>query len=107
MSHDIGVGAGKFLGVQRIFARISPNLPQNFLCDFCLKSFPHKDHLWYDLQKKVFLCLYAKVWRLFSPDFQGFCPNFQVFFPDFARIFDKSKPLGVRLHSLRPRLLHH
>jgi len=26
---------------------------------------------------------------------------------DFARIFTKSKLLGVRLHPLHPRLLHH
>jgi len=26
---------------------------------------------------------------------------------DFARLFTKSKLLGVRLHSLLPRLLHH
>ena len=38
-----GVGTGKFLGLRRIFARISPNLPEKFLCDFCLQSFSHKD----------------------------------------------------------------
>jgi len=27
---DIGVGVGKFLGVRRIFAQISPNLPENY-----------------------------------------------------------------------------
>jgi len=37
------------------------------------------------------------------PDFRGFCPNFQEFFPDFHHI----KILGVRLHPLHPRLLHH
>jgi len=34
----IGVGAGKFLGVRKIFARISPKLPEkvlgHFLSDF-------------------------------------------------------------------------
>jgi len=34
----IGVRAGKFLGVQRYFARIYPNLPENLLCD---KLSPH------------------------------------------------------------------
>jgi len=29
----IGVGADKFLGVLRIFSRISPKLPKNFLCE--------------------------------------------------------------------------
>ena len=40
----IGVRAGKFLGVRRIFARISPNLPEKILCDLCLQIFSHKDH---------------------------------------------------------------
>jgi len=36
---SIGVGAGKFLGVLRIFARISLNLPQN-ICAFFAHKFP-------------------------------------------------------------------
>jgi len=32
----IGVGVGNFLGMQRIFAEISPYLPEKFFCDFCL-----------------------------------------------------------------------
>ena len=32
---DIGVGASKFLGVQRIFAQIFPNLPKKLSCNFC------------------------------------------------------------------------
>jgi len=40
----IGVGASKYLGVGRIFARISPNLPEEFLCNFFLQIFSHKDH---------------------------------------------------------------
>ena len=31
---DITVGAGKFLGVRRIFARSPPNLPEKFVRDF-------------------------------------------------------------------------
>jgi len=27
---------GKFLGMRRIFAEISPYLPEKFFCDFCL-----------------------------------------------------------------------
>ena len=41
---SIGVGADRFLGVQRTFTRISPNLPKKFLCDFFLQVFSHKDH---------------------------------------------------------------
>ena len=39
-----GVGPGKFLGMPRIFARISPNLPAKFFSDFWLQIFSHKDH---------------------------------------------------------------
>jgi len=40
---DITVGAGKFLGVQMIFARSSPNLPEKFVRDFywIFKDFAH------------------------------------------------------------------
>ena len=31
----IGAGASKFLGVQRIFAQIFPNLPKKLSCNFC------------------------------------------------------------------------
>jgi len=37
-------------------------------------------------------------------------PRFSRIFPIFkyfARIFDKSNPLGVRLHTLHTRRLHH
>jgi len=40
----IGVGAGKSLGVRRIFARISPNLPEKFFVQFFLQIFSQKDH---------------------------------------------------------------
>jgi len=40
----IGVAAGKFFGVRRIFARISPNLPEKFLFDFYRQIFSQKDH---------------------------------------------------------------
>jgi len=42
--NDIGVGARKFLGVRRIFARISPNLPEKLLWAFCPQFFSHKEH---------------------------------------------------------------
>ena len=52
---SIGVRAGKFLGVRRIFAQISPNLPEKCLWDFCLQIFPTQrswKHFWCDLQKR-------------------------------------------------------
>ena len=40
--------------VRTIFARISPNLPEKLLCNFCLQIYSHKDHeglFWCDAQK--------------------------------------------------------
>ena len=110
----ICVGAGKNLWVRRIFAR-------NVFVQLCQRIFSHKDYedlFWYDLQRKkglhVFFCkrwvpfLKSKnVGRHFCPDTQGFCSNFARIFRIFARIFDKWKLLGVRLHLLQPHLLHH
>jgi len=48
----IGVGAGKFLGVRKIFSRITPILPEkvlrHFSCDFHMifLSFFQKNALW-------------------------------------------------------------
>jgi len=39
VTNSIGVGAIKFLVVRKIFARISWNLPEKFLCNFCLQFF--------------------------------------------------------------------
>ena len=44
MAPYIGVGAGKFSRVGWIFSRISPNLPEQFLCAFCPQIFSHKEH---------------------------------------------------------------
>jgi len=41
---DMGVGVGKFLGVRKIFARISPNFPEKILWDFFLQISSYKDH---------------------------------------------------------------
>jgi len=40
----IGLGAGKFLVLRRIFSRISLTFPKRFLCNFCLQILSHKDH---------------------------------------------------------------
>jgi len=90
------IGASTFLRVRKIFARISPNLPEKLFCDFCVQIFSHKDHeslICCDFQKKVFICFPANVGRHclqsnnagrhFCPDFQGFCPDFQRFCPNF------------------------
>jgi len=107
----IGAGADKFWGVRRIFARIFPNLPEKFLCDFYLQIVSHNYHkdlffMW-PSQKKVFVYFSANVMgaifssqttlALFSRIFMEFVRIFSYFaqiFTDFARIFNKSKLLG-------------
>jgi len=113
---DIGVGASKFLGVRRIFARIFPNLPQKFLSDFSYKFSPTKimkTVFWYDRQKRSsrvsLQTLGAILWNInnigrhFCPDFQVFFSFFQDCFPDFWHI----KTFLGALLSPAPHLLHH
>jgi len=78
-----------------------PNFPKlarkNILLDFCLQNLSHKDHRGFfqcDFQKQSLPVLFL----------QTLGTIFTRIFWDFARIFNKSKPLLVRLH---PRLLHH
>jgi len=65
-SINIGVGASKFLGVQRIFAQIFPNLPKKLSSNFCGLRFGVTS------KKMVFTCFSANAGRHFCPDFQGF-----------------------------------
>jgi len=70
--------------VRRIFARISPNLPEKSLCDFCIQIFTHKDHetlFWCGLQKRSSFVFLLTVARHFCPDFQGFCQDFRKIKP--------------------------
>ena len=93
----MSVGASKYSGMRRIFARFFPNLPEKT---------PKK---W--LPKKRIIC-----WAPFCSYFQGVCEGFQRFarilnyfsriLRDFGRISTKPKLLGVRLHPLHPHLLH-
>ena len=54
--------------------------------------------------KKVFLANVGRHFLKSNMLGRHFCPNFHR---DFAQIFHKSTLLGVRLHPLQPRLLHH
>jgi len=106
-----------------------PNFPKKLLCDFCVQIFPTtimKTILVWS-PKKVCICfaadvdaifwsqttlgaIFARIFRdiaLIFRDFAWIFRNFVQIFRDFARTFDKSKLLGVRLHPLHPRLLHH
>jgi len=108
----ISVGAGKFLGVRRIFARIFLNLPERFLCDFACKFSPTKimkTFCWHDLQKKSFTfgrwaqCFEIKktLGAIFAPIFRHFAPVFRdsaQIFRNFAWMFDKSELPVMRLH---------
>jgi len=77
----IGVGAGKCLGMGRIFARIFPNLPETFLCNFAYKSSPTKigeDPIWFDFLKMsscVFLQTFGAILAGFSGILSGFSTN--------------------------------
>jgi len=65
------------LGVRRIFARNSPNLPKKFLCAFCPQTFSHTEHedvlLVWPPKRVVFSC---KLWAPFLPGFSGILPRF-------------------------------
>jgi len=105
----IGVGAGKFSGCEG-FCSDFPKLAEKFFCaTFASKFSPTKimkTSFWCNLQKKVFLCFYAKPWApflevkqrwgIFLPGFQGFCPDFQLI-----------KTFGVELATPAPHLQHH
>ena len=93
-----------------IFAQISPKLAQSS------PNLPEKNQIktWPPKRQKSlhfdFGCHFCKIKALnhlqrFCERFHKFCPNFHRFsriLSDFARIFIKSKVLGVRLYPLHP-----
>jgi len=97
----IGVGASKFLGVRRIFARIklhkkSPpkKAPHVILGAISFKS-KHVGHHFCSH------CEFAQIFREFVKVFRDFArilKDFAWILRDFAQIFTKSKLLGVCLH---------
>jgi len=111
MSRVIGVGAGKFSGVRRNFARISPNFPETFLGHFSCKYIFMKTVLGADSSnqsmlgaifsnQKTLAAIFARIFKTFAQIFM----DFAKVFTDFDQIFTKSKLFGVRLH---PHFLHH
>jgi len=78
----MGVGAGKFLGVQKIFARISPNSPEKILGHFLCKYFLMKAVFGVTSKKRSSCDLrhhffpIKALWAQFFPYFQGVCPDF-------------------------------
>jgi len=120
MLYIISVGTGKLWWMRRIFAQISQNLPEKFVCHFCLQIFSHKDHedlfhegLFVVISKKLPSFVVLQSWaplfeeKTLDAIFSRIFRDFVKIVRNFARIFDKSKLLGVRLHPLHHRLLHH
>jgi len=116
----IGVGAGKFLGVRRISARISPNFPEKCWAIF-VRILSRVDCFWDDLQKKLLMSFCTRWAPFFSnqefqgfcEDFEGFhrfCPDFRRFFPDFQGFFPDFHQIKIFwgvLAPLHPRLVHY
>jgi len=109
--------------VRKIFARISPKLPEKFLGHLC-DVHVILGHIFSNQSTLGAILIKSKqVGRHFCAYFFGVCTDFQGFledfhiaqisidfawiFRDFAQIFTKSIHLGVRLHPLHPRLIHH
>jgi len=77
-NRSISVGASKFLGVRRFFARISSNLPGTLFCGVCLQNFSHKDHedpflVW--PPKEGLQLFFCKRWSPFMPGFSEILPR--------------------------------
>jgi len=104
----LGIKAGKFLGVRRIFVRIHSNVPEKFVSQKWLRLFlevtqkmsscvlwRRKKSNWDVFRQSVSFItqweqrcrnIYAQICRIFS------------LFSEICRIFDKSKLLGVHLY---------
>jgi len=89
--HNIGVGAGHFLGVRWIFAPMSPNLSKKF------------SHYKFSLTKKM-----KTFWRLHNTFFEEKKSNSDVFNQLVSLIEQiEQRCRMVRLHLLHPQLLNH
>jgi len=112
VSTGIGVGAGKFLGVRRIFARISPNLPEMLLCNFCPQIFTKdmKTCFFGMIPKKGLTCVFlqalAAIFAWIFRDLTQIVRGFAQIFRDFAQFLNKSKLLEVRLHPASHTTVH-
>jgi len=94
MLKSIGVGAGKFLGVWRIFSEFSQIYPKGFCATFAYKCSPtmimKTFFLVWPPEKSLheFTNVGVRFWksnhvgRYFWSDCQGFCPDFQELCPD-------------------------
>jgi len=92
MVSTIGVGAGKLLGVRKIFARIFSNLPEKVWATLPTNFFPQRS--WRSFfgmtSKKVLHVFFCKRWAPFYEIKQGwapFLPGFSEILPRFLRTF--------------------
>ena len=119
---SISVGAGKFLGMRKIFGQIFPNVPEkslgHFLCEDLMKtlfrmisnkrsSCEFARHLFQIKHTlgAIFASIFSNFPQIFR-DFKNVVTDFAHIFTDLAQI-SKSKRLRVCLQTLHPRLLHH
>ena len=88
----ISSGAGKFLGLRRIFARISPDFPEKFFVKLLqTNSLPQRSVRPFLVlpSKKVLMCFSANLGRHFlksSNVGSHYYANHQGFYPDFQQI---------------------
>jgi len=111
---SISVGAGKFLGMRKIFGQIFPNVPEktlgHFLCEDLMKT------LFRMISNKRSSCEFGRhlfqIKHTLGAIFASISSKFPQIFRDFKNVvtdlaeISKSKRLGVCLHTLHPRLLH-
>ena len=92
MVSTTGEGAGKFLGMRKIFAR-------KVLGDFAYKFFPQRSWRPFlgNLQKRS-ACVFVQTLGAILWNQTRLGTIFSRNFRDFAQIFNKSKLLGVRFH---------
>jgi len=86
------VGAGKFWGVRRIFARMSPNLPKKHFV-WLLPTNVLQQRSWRPFlewpRKKGFYVLFCKSWTPLFARFSGVLLGFSEILPKFWRIFPR------------------
>jgi len=88
------VGAGRFLGVWRIFAQILVNVPEKIIHK---KKWPPKKAL-----HVILSVIFAQIFR----NFMNVFGDFTQISSDFAQIFTKSKLLEVHLYPMHLHVLH-
>jgi len=101
---NIGVGPRKFLEVRRIFARISPNLPESCCTTFANKFSPTKitnTFFCATSKKNVFICFFENRWASVFEVTQRWAP----FLPGFSGISLRFSGILSKYSGISPRFL--